>query len=149
MKEISQPMKSSNFSDPSAPSEPLILDTATRLAIERTRVAYERTIMASIRTATSLITFGFSAYKFFQFDSLGGRSWDTAAKPSILGPKQFGLTMIALGLVSLILAWFEYHRDIQTLRNEYRLLPRSNIGLVAALVGVLGSGLLWIVFFNF
>ncbi|MCY3004766.1 MAG: DUF202 domain-containing protein [Planctomycetota bacterium] len=133
----------------SPPSEPLILDTATRLAIERTRVAYERTIMAAIRTATSLITFGFSAYKFFQFDPLGGRNWDSAAKPSILGPKEFGLTMIALGLVSLFLAWFEYHRDIQTLRNEYRLLPRSNIGLVAALVGVLGSGLLWIVFFNF
>jgi putative membrane protein len=42
------------------------LDTATELAFDRTRAAYERTMMAWIRTATSLITFGFTIYKFFQ-----------------------------------------------------------------------------------
>ena len=50
----------------SAPGVPA--DTGTRLAIDRTRLAYERTMMAWIRTATSLITFGFSVYKFFQLD---------------------------------------------------------------------------------
>jgi uncharacterized membrane protein YidH (DUF202 family) len=40
----------------------------TRLALERTRVAYDRTMMAWIRTATSLITFGFGVYKFFQLE---------------------------------------------------------------------------------
>jgi uncharacterized membrane protein YidH (DUF202 family) len=39
-----------------------------RLALERTRVAYDRTMMAWIRTATSLITFGFGIYKFFQLE---------------------------------------------------------------------------------
>ena len=47
------------------------LNTATRLAFERTRVAYERTMMAWVRTGTSLITFGFSVYKFFQIEGDG------------------------------------------------------------------------------
>ena len=47
---------------------PIELDVSTRLAYDRTRLAYENTMMAWVRTATSLITFGFSVYKFFQFD---------------------------------------------------------------------------------
>ena len=43
------------------------LPDATRLAVERTRLAYERTLMAWTRTATSLISFGFTIYKFFQY----------------------------------------------------------------------------------
>jgi hypothetical protein len=43
------------------------LDTSTKLSYDRTRLAYENTMMAWVRTATSLITFGFSVYKFFQF----------------------------------------------------------------------------------
>jgi len=45
-----------------------VLPDATRLAVDRTRLAFERTMMAWVRTATSLITFGFTVYKFFQFE---------------------------------------------------------------------------------
>ena len=45
----------------------LPLDTSTRLAIERTRLANERTLMAWIRTCTSLIAFGFTIFKVFQY----------------------------------------------------------------------------------
>ena len=45
------------------------LDDSTRLAFERTRNSYENTMMSWIRTATSLITFGFSIYKFFQIEA--------------------------------------------------------------------------------
>jgi putative membrane protein len=38
-----------------------------RLALDRTRLAYERTLMAWIRTAASLISFGFTIYKFFPY----------------------------------------------------------------------------------
>ena len=127
---------------------PIPLDTTTRLAIERTRVAYERTVMAAIRTATSLITFGFSAYKFFQMDLFDGRSSRPETNPTLLGPKEFGLTLIALGLLSLMLAWIEYHRDIKTLRREYPMMPRSNIGIIACLVALVGTGLLVIVLMN-
>ena len=43
------------------------LPDATKLAVERTRLAYERTLMAWVRTSTSLISFGFTIYKFFQY----------------------------------------------------------------------------------
>ena len=127
---------------------PMALDTATRLAIERTRVAYERTVMAAVRTATSLITFGFSAYKFFQWDIGGGAPREAATKSTILAPKEFGLAMILLGLVSLALAWFEYHRDTKALKREYPNLPTSTVGVLAGIVVALGSTLLIIVWFN-
>jgi putative membrane protein len=44
------------------------LNISTRLAFDRTRLAHDRTMMAWVRTATSLITFGFAIYKFFQFE---------------------------------------------------------------------------------
>ena len=47
------------------------LDVGTRLAVDRTRLAYERTLMAWVRTATSLISFGFTIYKFFQLELKG------------------------------------------------------------------------------
>ena len=42
------------------------LPDATRLAVDRTRLAYERTLMAWIRTATSMISFGFTIFKFLE-----------------------------------------------------------------------------------
>ncbi len=90
------------------------LDTATRLALERTRVAYERTMMAWIRTATSLITFGFSVYKFFEIEM-------KTAPPvaMLLGPRGFGLALIGIGLLSLLLGRVEHGRDLRALRQQY------------------------------
>jgi hypothetical protein len=53
-----------------------------------------------------------------------------------------------LGLVSLALAWYEYHRDTGTLRKEYPAMPRSTAGVIAALVAILGSSLLVIAWLN-
>jgi hypothetical protein len=43
------------------------LDSSTALALERTRLAHERRLMAWVRTATSLISFGFTIYKAFEY----------------------------------------------------------------------------------
>ena len=83
-------------------------DTATLLAIERTRVAYERTMMAWVRTGTSLITFGFTVYKFFQLDEavkLSGRM--------LIGPREFAIGLILVGLLSLVLGTVEHARDLR------------------------------------
>jgi hypothetical protein len=50
-----------------APAAP-VLDTGTKLAVDRTRLAYERTMMAWVRTGLSLISFGFTVYKFFDYE---------------------------------------------------------------------------------
>jgi putative membrane protein len=90
------------------------LDTSTTLAFERTRVAYERTMQAWIRTATSLITFGFSVYRFFQIDR------PPNLKPSgFIGPREFGEILIVLGIASLVFATIEYRLRIKDLEKEY------------------------------
>jgi putative membrane protein len=110
-------------------------DTGTTLAVERTRIAYERTMMAWIRTATSLITFGFSVYKFFGFEL----KKDPQATPMLVGPRGFGLTLIGIGLLSLVLGAVDHARDLGALRRQYPGMPmRSKAGLVALAVGALG-----------
>jgi putative membrane protein len=104
--------------------------------------------MAAVRTATSLITFGFSAYKFFQLDLSTLCGQEQLRGANLIGPRQFGIAMIALGLVSLTLAWYEYQRDTRTLRLEYPKMPRSTAGVIAALVAILGSSLLVIAWLN-
>ena len=122
-------------SDAAAPAESGIprLDTSTRLAYERTRVAYDRTVMAAVRTATSLITFGFTVYKFFELE-MKGREYTS----QLVGPREFGIMMILIGLVSLSIATFEHRRYMKEMRKHYSDMPRSTAGVVAALIAGLG-----------
>jgi putative membrane protein len=109
------------------------LDVATRLAFERTRLAHERTMMAWVRTATSLITFGFSIYKFFQLEQ-------PHAGPAnrFIGPRGFALMMVSIGLGSLLLATAEHRQGMQALRTDYPDAPRSTAAVLAGLIAVLG-----------
>ena len=119
------------------------LDTATPLAFERTRIAYERTMMAWIRTATSLITFGFSVYKFFEIEMK-----TAPAVAMLLGPRGFGLALIGIGLLSLVLGTVEHARDLKALRQLYPDMPRSMSELVSLVVGALGLSALVAVLVN-
>jgi putative membrane protein len=122
-------------SDAAAPAESGIpqLHASTRLAYERTRVAYDRTVMAAVRTATSLITFGFTVYKFFELE-MKGKDFTS----QLVGPRGFGITLILIGLVSLSIATFEYRRYLKEMRKLYSDMPRSTAGVVAALIAGLG-----------
>jgi len=111
-----------------------VIDTGTRLAVERTRLAYERTLMAWVRTATSLISFGFTVYKFFQFDM----SKQPTRAAAAIGPRGFALMMISIGLVALFLSTIEHRRNMQKMRAEYGSLPYSTSAIVATLVSGLG-----------
>ena len=111
------------------------LSRSTTLAFERTRVAYERTMMAWIRTATSLITFGFSVYKFFEFEMKGNPSLQTM----VVGPRGFGLTLIGIGLLSLVFGTLDHARDLGALRQQWPgMVARSKAGLIALVIGGLG-----------
>jgi uncharacterized membrane protein YidH (DUF202 family) len=61
------------------------LNETTFLAYVRTRHALERTMMAWVRTAASLITFGFSVYKFFQFELNRTQQDSPSSAPGRLG----------------------------------------------------------------
>ena len=107
-------------------------DLSTKLAIERTRVAYDRTMMSWIRTAFSLITFGFTIYKYFQIQRVA------APSERLIGPREFSLILISLGLVSLAFAVWQNRQNVLRLQALYPDTPRSLAGGLAALIAVLG-----------
>jgi putative membrane protein len=109
-------------------------DTGTMLAMERTRLAQERTMMAWIRTAASLISFGFTIYKFFQLEIKAS----APAPDHLLGPRGFALMMIGVGITALILAGIQHHHSLKSMKEIYGTVPRSVAGPVAALVALLG-----------
>lgn len=108
------------------------LDVSTRLAVERTHVAYERTMLSWVRTATSLITFGFGVYKFFQIER------SERLQKYLVGPHEFGLVLVGIGLLSLLLATWEFRRNIRTLGVRYSAARQSPTVILAGLISVLG-----------
>jgi putative membrane protein len=62
------------------------------------------------------------------------------AAEALIGPKEFGLLMIAIGLVSLLLATLQNWRGLAALRKRYpgADIPSSEATTLAALVSVLG-----------
>ena len=110
------------------------LTDATVLAVERTRAAHDRTLLAWVRTSVSLISFGFTIYKFFQYLREGRAGTFDGA----FGPRPFALMMIAIGLVALLLATADHRRHMAHLRAEYGSIPYSLAAVVALLIGVLG-----------
>jgi putative membrane protein len=113
---------------------PSRLDVGTRLAVDRTRLSHERTLMAWVRTATSLISFGFTIYKFFQLELKG----QLVRPERLIGPREFALIMIAIGLVALLMATIDHRRSMQAMRAEFGRAPVSPAAVVAGLVSLLG-----------
>ena len=112
------------------------------LALKRTFMAHERTLMAWIRTSTSLITFGFTIYKFFAYLV---EADDTPLADSIVGPREFALAMISIGLVTLAVAAVQYKNSLQLLEQEFGEKYRSLAGAIAMVVSFLGLGVLIVV----
>jgi putative membrane protein len=115
-------------------------DFNTQLSIERTLLAHERTLMAWVRTATSLISFGFTIYKFFQLETKG-----QLRTSQIIGPRTFAAMMIVMGLFALAIATIQHREHLRRQRN-YGVPPSTLAGWVAALISVLGITALAAVF---
>jgi putative membrane protein len=107
---------------------------STELATDRTRLAHDRTLIAWVRTATSLISFGFTIYKFFQYIQEKG----TGSQDRLLGPAEFATLMISLGIVSLALATWQHQRDMRALRAMHPEVPYSLATVLAGLISALG-----------
>jgi putative membrane protein len=89
--------------------------------------------MAWIRTCTSLIAFGFTIFKFFQYLS----TKEELHKP-VVSPWVVGLVMIVIGLTGLTLAWFQHRREMKALEAAAGPMPYSISGIMAGLIAVLG-----------
>ena len=75
---------------------------ANEMALLRTLMAADRSLMAWVRTGLSLITYGFTVYKFLQFDSqkylAAGQAAIGASRPRVVGLFMIGVGMLCLGM---------------------------------------------------
>ncbi|MCD1295106.1 hypothetical protein CUJ83_08860 [Methanocella sp. CWC-04] len=111
-------------------------DISTDLAYERTRFAADRTLMAWIRTSLSMISFGFTIYKFFQYLR---ESNVLSGELVYHGPRNLGLTLVILGTVFLLFAIAEYFLFQRRLSNELnKKFPISTALIAAFLMSVIG-----------
>lgn len=80
----------------------------------RTRLSVERTMMSWIRTAVSLIGFGFAIVQFFE--RLRQMTKDsTVYFPE--APKYLGLSLIASGILALLVSIWQYWWTVNYLRS--------------------------------
>ncbi|HXY32258.1 MAG TPA: DUF202 domain-containing protein [Gemmatimonadaceae bacterium] len=120
---------------PASPAPPQSLPDATALAVDRTRLAHDRTMMAWIRTATSMISFGFTIYKFFQEQREVAHLGESHR---IFGSREFGMLLVGLAIVCLVLATIQQQRDMKMLREKYGIQYRSLATLLAGLLAIVG-----------
>jgi putative membrane protein len=111
----------------------LLAEERTDLALQRTIIAAERTLMAWIRTALSMIGFGFTIYKFFQYQA------DEIAAGNIRhpqAPRNLGLSLITLGTLALAAATWQ-HRNFLRKIGASQMDNMISISVVVAMVVIL------------
>jgi putative membrane protein len=80
----------------------------------RTRLSVERTMMSWIRTAVSLIGFGFAIVQFFErLRQMSGTSGTLFPE----APKYLGLSLIACGIIALLISIWQYRWTVNYLRS--------------------------------
>jgi putative membrane protein len=116
-------------SEASTPQTPI---NTNQLALDRTWLAHDRTLMAWTRTATSMIGFGFTIYKFFEFET------QREASHGKLTPRDFALIIISIGVFSLASAIFAYRREVHLLSLQSHSKHHSSVQSVAWVICLFG-----------
>ena len=113
----------------------VLAEERTDLALHRTIIAAERTLMAWIRTTLSMIGFGFTLVKFFQYlpEELAR---GTIRRPQ--APRNLGLTLIALGTLALAAATWQHWKFLNEIGVSRNRLARSISFYVAIAVILIG-----------
>ena len=93
----------------------------TGMSFQRTRMSADRTLMSVIRTSLSLIGFGFTIFQFFE--KLKQEEVLTAAH----APRNFGTTLVALGIVMLVLGIVYHVRFMLGLREQRKRMTADGL----------------------
>lgn len=103
------------------------------LGAQRTVMAADRTLMAWIRTALSMLSFGFTIYKFLE----------TVAQQTPLAhphsPRQVGLFLAGLGTACMVFGTISYWLTLRDLHKTERFRlgrPVLWIGMIISIAGV-------------
>ncbi len=105
------------------------------LALDRNKLAAERTLMAWIRTALSMISFGFTIYKFLQV--IDEQSTVPVLRPN--APRNVGLVLTGLGTFVVVIACIQHWSYVKNLRTDQPYKPWDLSFIVACLIAILGA----------
>lgn len=135
-----------DLSAPVKPDEGTLQTRArTSLAVERTFLAAERTLMAWLRTALSMISFGFTLAKFFEYVAGQKGAPIVGRFGATWSPRVVGTAMVVIGTLALLVAVVQHKRRVNALRRE-GLLPQWNlaywVGIAVAALGAFALGAL-------
>jgi putative membrane protein len=111
----------------------------TAMALDRTWLAHERTLMAWVRTSTSMISFAFTIYKFFQFER---PNVPNGALRGRFSPRDFAILMASIGVVALLLATIQHAAEMKQLKAQTPARRFSIAGAVAILISIFGLAVL-------
>lgn len=113
----------------------ILAEKRTDLALQRTIIAAERTLMAWIRTSISMIGFGFTIYKFFQYLREGEH---IATHQN--APRNLGMAFIILGTLALLASIWqhrEFMKRIDATETKYLWSLSVIVAILVVLIGVI------------
>jgi len=93
----------------------------TGMSFQRTRMSADRTLMSVIRTSLSLISFGFTIYQVFEKLREAGTLAHAAA------PRNFGVTLVGIGIVMLVLGIIYHVQFMIGLRREREAMRSAGL----------------------
>ncbi len=120
----------------------VLAEQRTGLALHRTVIAAERTLMAWIRTTLSMIGFGFTIYKFFEYMDKELETLHALRRPH--APRNLGMTMVGLGTLALIVAAWQHRLYL----NQIGATEKRHIWSLAFVMAILVSLIGAIVFYG-
>lgn len=110
---------------------------STEMAVSRTVMAADRSLMAWVRTGLSLISFGFTIYKFLDYSReqliASGKVLE-----GISSPKVVGLFMVGMGILSLIFGTIENISTVRVLRGRYNIRRKRYALTMAVMITLFG-----------
>ena len=109
-----------------------VANFTTDLAVTRTIMAADRSLMAWVRTGLSLLTFGFTIYKFLEYarEELIATGKEVT---NFSSPKIIGLFLIGLGILSLLMGILENEASIKVLKKNH-VFKRMRYSLFISLI---------------
>lgn len=93
----------------------------TGMSFQRTRMSADRTLMSVIRTALSLISFGFTIFQVFQ------KLRDAGTLAQAAAPRNFGVTLVLLGILMLIVGIIYHVLFMAGLRRERKTMRDAEL----------------------
>ncbi len=93
----------------------------TGMSFQRTRMSADRTLMSVMRTSLSLISFGFTIFQVFE------KAKDHGVITHAAAPRNFGVTLVGLGILMLI-GGIAYHVQFMVgLRDERKAMTAAGL----------------------